>query len=145
MKTSKTIIPLKLREELAADPVYSTCMLFGQDGHVCEGSITWEHAIRYAGKSYQKKWAIVPICEKGHAVNKFQDAGTMSKEINQWVALNRATDAELREISKAENYFQTKKYLNSLYGEYFYKIKPKFPLPAPTGVPVPGGVQLQLI
>lgn len=115
MKKGRTTIPKKLLEELASDPEYKICSLRGY--HECEGRITWEHAIRFAGKSLQKKWSIIPLCAKGHAVDQFQDAGTMNKVMNMWVAFNRATDMELIQIStSAENYLKTREYLNKKYG-----------------------------
>lgn len=121
IKTGPTI-NLKDREEMSQDPFYQTCALYGQHGHECGGKITWEHALKYAGKKLQEIWAIIPICEKAHAVNSFQDAGTMNKEMNVWVALNRATDEQLEAISKAESYLQKRVYLNSIYGEYVHKV-----------------------
>lgn len=132
MKNTKTVIPMNLRQEMEVDPFYKTCSLYGQliDGveHKCEGRVTWEHAMIYAGKKIQKKWAIIPLCEKGHAVDNFQDAGTMVKDANQWVALNRATRAELEEYTHPDimfnkvDYFNEKERLNALYGVYTHKI-----------------------
>ncbi len=116
MKRTHTVIPKKMRSEMAIDPAYSVCSLTGVKGHVCGGEVTWEHAMYFAGKKVQEKWAIIPLCARGHAVNGFQDAGTMNKELNQWVALNRANDEELRQISKSEDYFYTRDRLNEKYG-----------------------------
>lgn len=110
------MIPLKLRKQLADDPEYRLCSLC-KHGE-CGGRITWEHAIIYAGKKVQERWAIIPLCEKHHAVNSYQDAGTMNKEMNIWVALNRASDEELTRFSKATNYQAKRDYLNSKYGKF---------------------------
>ena len=124
----KTTIPLFMRKEMEQDTFYSTCALYGQHNHVCGGSITWEHALRYAGKSIQEPWAIVPLCERGHAVNNYQDAGTMIKELNQWVAFNRATDNDLAHYPKATPSFPFEKArLNKKYGVYDRKV-PQTPL-----------------
>lgn len=109
-------IPLKMRAEMSRDPFYKACALRGWHEHTCEGKITWEHALIHAGKKVQLPFAIVPLCEKAHAVNFFQDAGTMRKELNVWVALNRATDDELKALSKAVDYLHMRSYLNSRYG-----------------------------
>jgi hypothetical protein len=123
-----------MRSEMADDPDNSCCTLFGQFDHVCEGRITWEHAIIAGGKRVQKKWAIIPLCAKAHAVDNFQDAGTMKKELNEWIALSRATDEDLLDLfgeielspfSKANIIFQRRKFLISKYGKYTRK----FPLP----------------
>lgn len=116
MKSKPSTIPLADRKEWAKDPFYSVCALKGHHGHECGGKITWEHAMIYGGKKMQTKWSVIPLCERAHAVNSFQDAGTMIKELNQWVALNRATDDELRAISKAVDYIHMRKYLNGKYG-----------------------------
>lgn len=98
------------------DPFYRTCALAGYHGHVCEGRITWEHALYNAGKKVQKKFAIIPICARAHEVDLWQDAGTMDKALNQWVALSRATPEELRELSKAEPAERKLAYLQGIYG-----------------------------
>ena len=103
---------------MAEDPFYTTCALSGLFGHECMGSITWEHALTFASKKIQTPWAIIPLCELAHAVNHFQDAGTMKKELNVWVALNRATEAELKAVSKAIDYIARREYLNKKYGKY---------------------------
>lgn len=124
MKSSKTVIPLNLRKEMESDPFYKICALFGQGNHTCEGRITWEHAIIYAGQKIQKKWAIIPLCAKGHDVDEFQDSHSLNKEMNHWVALNRATQEELEEYTKPNfmlnkvDYFKEREILNRKYGKY---------------------------
>lgn len=99
------------------DPRYKRCALCGLHGHVCAGRITWEHAMIYAGKQIQEKWAIVPLCERAHAVNSFQDAGTMKKELNVWLALNQATESDFERFPRAfPSYFEQKIRLNRKYG-----------------------------
>lgn len=133
MKSRQTTIPLGMRAEMEKDPEYKSCALFGQFDHVCEGRITWEHAIIVAGKKVQKKWAIPPLCAKAHEVDQFQDAGTMVKEINEWIALSRATDADLLSLfgevifspfCKAKFLFQRREYLTKKYGKYDRKFPP---------------------
>lgn len=118
-------IPPELNDLLNRDPEYEECMLRGVRGHVCGGNVTREHAITFKGSALQKKWAIVAICARAHEVHEYQDAGTMDKQLNVWLALNRATDAELREISKAKDYVRERQRLNRIYGEYV-KPEPKF-------------------
>lgn len=109
-------IPAKLKKQFLADPEYKVCAL--KDYHECGGRITLEHAIIVAGRQMQARWAIVPICARGHEVDGYQDAHTMDKDMNKWVALNRATDDELRAISRAVNYIRERARLNSIYGPY---------------------------
>jgi hypothetical protein len=133
MKNSKTIIPLKQREEMEKDPFYSTCAMYGQFDHQCDGRITWEHAIRVAGKNCQAKWSIVPLCAKAHAVDQFQDNHEMIKERNEWIALSRASNQDIldlfgeKEISKLGKsifLFRQRDYLLKKYGKFVYKIPP---------------------
>lgn len=122
-----TPIPPKVKKEILADPSYKTCMKYGQFGHECSGRITWEHVLTFAGRQVQKKWAIISLCEFGHSVGLYQDGGDLEKEINLWIALNRATNAEMLEISKAIPYTREKVRLNNEYGSYTQK----YPIPAP--------------
>jgi hypothetical protein len=58
----------------------------------------------------QKKFAIVPLCWWAHS------GPGLVKEINVWIAVNRATEEELAALSKVVNYERMKKYLNEKYG-----------------------------
>ena len=109
-------IPPKLRKEMAADPYYSTCARQTLlDDHECFPDpltgklIEWEHVFYWQGKQLQKKWCIIPICWLTHRGPEF------NKEINEWIALNRAEDEELKEISKAVDYNLKRDYLNTKY------------------------------
>jgi hypothetical protein len=101
------------------DPYYQICCLKGYHSHVCGGRLTREHALIYAGRQIQEYYAIIPVCAAGQEVDTFQDAGTMNKELNVWIALNRATDDELRGISKVIDYIRERNRLNEKYGVYF--------------------------
>ena len=81
----------------------------------CQGGMTWEHAIIYAGRQLDEAWAIVILCEYHHAVNNFQDGGDLQKEKNVWLAINQATDEELRAVSKSIDYIVLKERLNDKY------------------------------
>lgn len=117
-----TAIPKKLRAELAADPEYKRCSLEGHGD--CSGRITWEHAILYAGRRINERWAIIPICERHHAVGRFQDAGTCRKDLNVWVALNRASDEDLERHSKVVDYKRERERLNGIYGVFYPQVIP---------------------
>jgi len=99
---------------MAADPYYQSCSLSCLGD--CGGGITWEHSLIYQGRQLNEKWAIIPLCEKHHGINNYQDVTALDKERSEWVALNRATDAELLAISKVVNYQHKKKYLNDKFG-----------------------------
>ena len=109
-------IPPKLKQELAGDPEYKLCLreLVLRD-HLCGGRITWEHAIIYAGRQVNARWAIVPICAYAHSVDGYQDRGILDKEINVWLALNRATDDELDSYERA-NFREKRDALNAKRG-----------------------------
>lgn len=126
MKRGGSFMSKELREELAQDPEYSRCSLQGHGE--CGGRITREHALIHAGKKIQERWAIIPLCAKHHNVDEYQDDKTMVKEMNVWVALNRATDEELFRYSKAVNYIFVRERLNKKYGVYN-------PPPIPSRIP----------
>ena len=89
----------------------------------CKGRITWEHTLIYGGKQIDEVWAIIKLCEFHHAVDNFQDGGDLNKEINVWIALNRATDEELEKYSKAIDYKHMREILNKKYGKFSKKGK----------------------
>lgn len=105
-------ISLKIKEQLDNEP--DVCAL--ADGN-CDGRITREHTLIYAGRQIDEVWAIIKICAWHHSVDEFQDGGGLNKEKNIWVALNRATDEELLKYSKAIDYIKYRKLLNKKYGK----------------------------
>lgn len=110
-------IPPTLKKQLLADPEYARCSLLTY--HTCGGRITLEHAMIYAGRQIQARWAIIPVCAAGQEVDQFQDAHTMDKDRNRWVALNRATDAELISYRKATpSFIFLRDRLNKQFGPY---------------------------
>jgi len=98
-------IPKKLREEMAQDPYYKKCCLKNNE---CSGKIEWHHALEFAGRQIQKKFAIIPVCEYHHKnVSLF-------KKIFHWIALRRATIGELKEFERA-NFKRELIILNKLF------------------------------
>lgn len=73
------------------NPFYRTCARYSQQ---CEGRITFEHAVIYAGRQVQEEWAIIPLCAFHHAVDQFQDGGDLKKDLNLMIALMRATEED---------------------------------------------------
>lgn len=108
-------IPKKLLAELLQDPFYKTCARKGKD---CDGRITFEHALIFAGKQIQERFAIIPLCTYHHAVNEYQDGGDLNKKMNVWIALSRATPEELEKYSKARNLKRELAALSSIFGIY---------------------------
>lgn len=104
-------IPEPVKRQLEAEP--NVCAR--RNDSPCGGRITWEHAIIHAGKQLNEPWAIIKLCERHHAVNTYQDGGELDKERNIHIALNRATEDELRAISKATDYIALRDRLNAKY------------------------------
>lgn len=107
-------ISSKTRQSIENDVFYQTCARFSEGE--CDGRITWEHCLTYGGRQIDEPWAIIPLCTFHHAVNEHQDGTGMDKQKNIWIALNRATDSELRQYSKAVDYIKMKERLNKIYG-----------------------------
>lgn len=106
-------ISSKIKEQLQLEP--NICARASDGG--CDGRITWEHTLIYAGKQIDEVWAIIHLCAYHHEVDEFQDGGGLNKEKNVWIALNRATDQELLKYSKAINYIRERDRLNKIYGK----------------------------
>lgn len=105
-------IPKSLNDELNEDPFYKRCCLSFLGS--CSGRIERHHALTWKGKQYQRKFCILPACHGHHELARRTDI----KERLDWVLLNRASDVELLEISKAENYLEKRNRLNQKYGKY---------------------------
>lgn len=105
---------------MAQDPLYKICLrnLIFED-HICEPDpimgklIEWEHAMYYAGKQIQERWAIIPICWYVHR------GGELDKEKNRFLALNRASDEDLEKYPRA-NFKQQREYLNNSYPQFVF-------------------------
>lgn len=112
-------VPQKLRkkwEEEDRQGLKRVCMRADEEN--CQGRLTKEHALTFAGKQLQEEWAILDICEFHHGVNNFQDRGNLNKQKHVWIALNRATEEKLREFSKGEDKIALRGRLNAIYGVY---------------------------
>lgn len=113
--------PISAKVKRLLDEEPDVCAL--KEYHTCDGRITREHTLIYAGKQIDEAWAIIKLCAKYHGVDQFQDNGLLNKEMNVWVALSKANDADLIRYSKVVDYIRLKKTLNAKYGIY------KFPYP----------------
>lgn len=113
-------IPTEVLAEITSDPYYRVCARAIDGG--CGGRLTLEHVIVFAGRQLNAKWAIIPLCAKHHSVLQYQDTGLLDKRINTSIALNRATDSELRAISKCEDYVALRQRLNEKFN-YRYRAK----------------------
>jgi len=100
------VIPPRIRKQIDADPFYKTCIRIHEGD--CAGRITIEHSLLFCGSQISDLFNLLPICWHHHLEAN-------NKRYNEWVALNRATDAELAKFSKA-NWKQRRDYLNTIYG-----------------------------
>lgn len=109
------MIPSKLLKEILEDEYYKKCVRWKEG--TCRGRITFEHAIQYAGRQVNEKWAIIPLCAYHHEVDEFQDGGDLQKDLNHFFAIQRATDDDLAKYPR-KDWNQLKKYLNEKYKDY---------------------------
>lgn len=91
---------------MAEDLFYKVCCLKSNE---CSGKVEWHHVLIYAGKQLQKKFAIVPACKNFH--HKYANRKDIRDQFLK-VVLNRATDDELKAISKSTDYLALRARLN---------------------------------
>lgn len=117
MKHGMSVMGKKLRQAVEDDSLKDYCTLSGQFGHVCEGRITREHAMYYAGKKIQERWALVFLCAGGHGVDGYERS--TPKDMAEWVALNQATAEDFKRFPRKFPSFEHEKLrLNKKYGMY---------------------------
>lgn len=85
-------IPPKVKKQILEDPFYNTCCR--PEKNECEGRVTWEHALIYAGKQVNELWAIIPLCVYHHL------GRGLDKHWNRQRALTRATAEDLAKYPK---------------------------------------------
>lgn len=85
---------------MSDDPYYKKCVRNSEG--TCKGRITWEHAFIYAGKQINEKWAIIPLCEFHHDLGIYQGNGDLDKDLNQLIALDRATSEDLAKYPRKD-------------------------------------------
>lgn len=91
---------------MAADPFYRQCCITGRR----DEKIEFHHNLEFKGSQFNAKWAILPLAKSVH------DNIVTYKEVCDWIMLNRATVAELAEVSKAIDYVAVRNRLNVKYG-----------------------------
>jgi hypothetical protein len=104
-------IPQKQKEEMASDKYYKKCCY--PFPHPCSQKIEWHHNLILAGQQSNIIETILPICTYIHE----EARKTEIKEILDMVMLNRMSDEQIFEISKAIDYSQRKKYLNGKFNK----------------------------
>lgn len=103
-------IPKKLNDEINQDPFYRFCCLRDEN---CQGRIERHHNLIFQGRQYQKKFCILPACSDYH--HKYANRKDIKEKLDQ-IMLNRASDQEILDISKAINYISYRNRLNEKYG-----------------------------
>ncbi len=115
-----------MRQEMAEDEYYSRCARNDVlHDHVCQRDplrprkpVDWEHALIYANQQVNEYFAIIPICWWAHR------GPGMVKEINEWIALSRATPEDFERYPKSD-WPQRLRYLQGKYGIYQPTIESK--------------------
>ena len=74
-----------------------------------------EHAFIFRNRQVDEKWAIIRLCQRAHSVGPYATCGILNKEINQWIGLRHASEADLKKYPRA-GWEQKKKYLSLKYG-----------------------------
>ena len=77
----------------------------------CSGRPEWEHAFIYAGRQINERWSIVPVCAFHHR------GSGLVKGFNQYVALTRASDDDLKKYPRVD-WENVKKHLTKKYAKY---------------------------
>lgn len=108
-------IPKELRNQMAADPWYSTCCLAPFTDSVHSEKIDWHHGMTYAGQRLNERWCIISLCRAHHD----DVSDPRIKELVDWIMLTRAPHGRLRELSKGYNYEFRKDKLIEIYGDYY--------------------------
>lgn len=101
-------IPDELRREMERDPFYKRCCLSLSSS----GKIDWHHALIFAGRQVNAKFAILPLRTDIHA----RVHEPKIKKLCDWVMLNRASAKELKQYSKVTNLARYREQLNEEYG-----------------------------
>jgi len=102
-------IPAEQRDEMSQDPFYQKCCVADEN---CSGVIQFHHNFTWQGKRTDHKFGILPVCEYHHRIE------ASIKDKLDWVMLNRMSDSELKQFSKAVNLKDKRDRLNKIYDSY---------------------------
>lgn len=83
------MIPDDVRKQLQDEP--DVCARLSDE---CSGRITWEHALYYAGRKIQDRFAIIKLCEYHHL------GSGLVKSINQQLAGARASEEDMKKYPR---------------------------------------------
>jgi len=93
---------------MSADKYYSRCCITGSTSE----KIDFHHNLIFGGRQVNEKFCILPLAKSVH------DNIVKYKEICNWIMWNRATEAQILQYSKANNYTRERDNLNKKYGIY---------------------------
>jgi hypothetical protein len=99
-------IPKKMIAEMLADPEYQKCAV----DNGCGGALEFHHALRYAGRQVNEKFAIVRLCYRHHRGPEKSEG--MAKA--EAVALSRIAIEVIQGKYPKSDWQQRKKYLEML-------------------------------
>ena len=100
-------IPKEVRDQLASDPRMTKCALCGTRGLKLE----WHHNLTEKGRQSDRPETILALCKLCHDNARDSDV----KERLDLIMLRMMTPETISEISKAVDYHQRLKYLESKY------------------------------
>lgn len=89
-------IPPEHREIINSEQYFRRCFRW-EEGE-CDGRVTIDHALTYAGKRINEMFAYVPVCLFHHGL---KGMGGLNKRMNEQEALSRATPEDLAKYPKA--------------------------------------------
>lgn len=112
MSLSKPISPA-VQRKLDERPNLCQRRLVFRD-HECQGRITQEHALYYAGSRIDHECAIIKLCAWAHDVDEFQDGHNLDKAKNEYIALAQATQ-EFFDLYPRGNWQQRRGYLTTRF------------------------------
>lgn len=104
-------IPRLQKLAMENDRYYTICCYQVHANDLCEGRIEWHHNLIIAGKQSNAIWSILPVCHKHHMKSGDRNV----KERLNWIMLNRASDLQLSEVSKAIDYIALRERLNNKF------------------------------
>lgn len=86
MKQGSMTRPLttEARRAITTDSFFKKCCRLNSE---CDGRITIEHAIEYAGKRIDDAWSLIPLCEFHHGLK----GDGLNKRKNIRIAMSRAS------------------------------------------------------
>lgn len=103
-------IPKKTLKQILNDPWYKTCCYPN-----CMRPAELEHALYYAGKKIQDKFAIIPVCANHHRLDN--NGKPVDKRYHEYIAIKRMTGADRAKYSRVD-WEQKLKHLKSIYGTH---------------------------